>query len=130
METNAKDPKRASKVRLLWPIVTVCFLSLLLWIASFISVEPKGRFHESGVSWLGEAYYEFRDGRVKLVLLQPTVGEERVEMPLGACKFIDEHWTLVSDEGPSKMRVRATLFSITISEEDGSFARRHRRKWF
>lgn len=29
METNAKDLKHASKVRLLWPIATVCFLSLL-----------------------------------------------------------------------------------------------------
>jgi len=110
--------------------MAVSFAALLFWIASLISVEPKGRFHESGVSWLGEAYYEFRDGRVKLVLLHPKPGRGRVEMQLGACKLIDDQWTLVSDNDASTMRVRATLFSITISEEDGSFARRHRRKWF
>jgi hypothetical protein len=130
METNAKDPKRASKVRLLWPIVTVCFLSLLLWIASFISVDPMGRFHEPNVSWVGEAFYEFRDGQAKLVLVHPEPGRGRVERPLSTYKFIDEHWTLVSDEGPSKMRVRATLFSITISNEDGTLAKRYNRKWF
>jgi hypothetical protein len=130
METNAKDSKRASKVRLLWPIVAVCFLSLLLWIASFISIDPKGCFYEPNVSWVGEAFYEFRDGRAKLILVHPEPGQGRVERPLGTYKFIDEHWTLVSDNDASKMRVRATLFSITISGEDGSFARRHRRKWF
>jgi hypothetical protein len=89
---------------LAWPII---FL-----LAYLLPVSPNGRYYNKGLGSGGEAYFEFRDGKVFLLIpLQIKASDGLKTNFIGTYSKEERGWMLTTTDAV-RIQLKANIFSI------------------
>jgi hypothetical protein len=121
-----KDTKRPVRRWRLFGLIAVSAL-LLFALLSTIPMRPEGKYRHDKIACEGTAFWEIRNGEVWLKI--PKDGERGLDYETNYIGRYDKHgglWICVSPDGQEFM-LRATLFSIRLSETNGNKSQKFQR---
>jgi hypothetical protein len=117
----------ASKIRRTW-WVGACTLGIVMIVGYllFVPGKPSGRFSEPHIACEGMAYYEFKDGKMLLIIPEDTKSPRF----LGTVLKKDGRWELAQPDG-GVLVLRCTFFSLKMANIDGTWPMTNSRYfWF
>jgi len=105
--------------------ITFCLIAVIL--IAFAPRNPSGRYRVDNISWEGISYYEFKDGRVNLILCKSDQKGGNIIEEIGTYSKENGQWTYAASSNSPRMLLQATCCSLRISALDGGFPKKYRR---
>lgn len=111
-------------------LALLVLVTSILVVLPIIRLTPSGRFHATDIACEGTAYWEFNNGKITQKV--PTDGKLAMNYEtkeVGTYVKQDDRWLWVTPAG-EKLRMRISLYSLEVSNLDGSQAKRYPRLFF
>ena len=113
-------------------VIIVCLIAAVLTIvlSMALAIGPEGKFRDDGVASEELAFYEFKNGKVSLII---SGGANTVtnlyQQEIGRYYKQNGQWIVKAQDGVT-LQVRANLLWLQIQRIDGSWSKKHRRIFF
>jgi hypothetical protein len=115
----------AAGIRRTWFVWAAVFSAVtVVGFLIFVPGKPSGRFSEPGIACIGIAYYEFKDGKMLLV-----VPDDKPRI-IGTVSKRDDRWEMTAPKG-EVLILRCTFFTLKTGSADGTWSNTYSRYfWF
>jgi hypothetical protein len=116
--------------RFVWKLAAALVVLCFFLFACFAPTPPIGKFHVPGLTG-GKCCWEFHEGDF-IEWIYPEDGPSSTttvqRRVMGKYQQQGNEWIIIGPKGP-EMRAQATLFSLRLSNMDGSWSAEYKRCW-